>query len=139
MYAKPVLFVLTCGLFFGASVASGPVAAAEKNHFGAALYRQYCAACHGESGRGDGIVGTFLRPKPTDLTKLAAKADGKFPFYEVMTVIDGRQTIRAHGDPDMPVWGQVFAAESRAGLTEHLEVSGKLLLITDYVRTLQED
>ena len=38
---------------------------------GAALYRQHCAACHGDSGRGDGLVGQALRTPPADLTTLA--------------------------------------------------------------------
>ncbi|MCZ7582047.1 MAG: c-type cytochrome [Deltaproteobacteria bacterium] len=31
---------------------------------GKAVYLQYCAACHGESGKGDGPAGAALNPKP---------------------------------------------------------------------------
>ena len=33
---------------------------------GAAHYQQYCASCHGPTGRGDGPVGAALDPKPAD-------------------------------------------------------------------------
>ena len=33
---------------------------------GQALYQQNCAACHGDSGHGDGPAGTALDPAPTD-------------------------------------------------------------------------
>lgn len=105
---------------------------------GKELYKRYCAACHGVRGKGDGVVGTFLRPKPTDLTQMAKKAGGVFPFYDTMLVIDGRTTVRAHGDPDMPVWGEMFAAEATADLSRQAEVRGKVMMITDYVRSLQE-
>lgn len=35
---------------------------------GAELYRQWCAACHGAEGRGDGVVAPLLFRKPEDLT-----------------------------------------------------------------------
>lgn len=33
---------------------------------GRAVYTQYCAACHGATGRGDGPAGLALRPRPAD-------------------------------------------------------------------------
>ena len=35
---------------------------------GAAVFRENCAGCHGDDGRGDGVVSQALLPKPTDLT-----------------------------------------------------------------------
>jgi putative copper resistance protein D len=35
---------------------------------GAALYREHCAACHGNGGRGDGPGAAGLQPRPADLT-----------------------------------------------------------------------
>lgn len=32
------------------------------------LYRQHCASCHGETGRGDGPAGHSLQLKPANLT-----------------------------------------------------------------------
>lgn len=44
------------------------------------------------------------------VTTLAAKNAGEFPYDRVAGSIVGRQTTRVHGTPDMPVWGEVFAA-----------------------------
>ena len=105
---------------------------------GRSAYLRYCAACHGSEGKGDGVAGTFMRPKPVDLTQIAKHNGGTFPFARVMTQIDGTQTVRAHGDPDMPVWGEVFRDESTWDAAQRADVRGKLLLLTDYVRSIQE-
>lgn len=103
-----------------------------------AMYLQYCGACHGETGKGDGAVSGFLRPRPTDLTQIAKKAGGSYSSIHVMQMIDGTKTIRAHGDADMPVWGEVFRQQSTAPMTRRVETQGKLLLISEYIRTIQE-
>ncbi|MFN8545827.1 MAG: c-type cytochrome [Candidatus Binatia bacterium] len=82
---------------------SAPGRAAEG---GATLYQRYCAPCHGVDGRGRGPAAEALTPRPTDLTRLVADVPA------LMRAIDGRRTIRAHGDAGMPVWGRVFE-ESR--------------------------
>jgi mono/diheme cytochrome c family protein len=117
---------------------ASPAAADEPLGSGRALYLQYCGACHGPSGKGDGIAGTFMRPKPKDLTRIAKESDGKFPFQRTMEAIDGRKTTRAHGDPDMPVWGEVFQEQPGWDPHHRADVHGKLMLITDYVRSIQE-
>lgn len=35
------------------------------------LYRKRCAACHGESGRGDGLAATAMQPRPRDFADAA--------------------------------------------------------------------
>lgn len=102
-----------------------------------AAYMRYCSACHGETGKGDGVVSGFMKPKPTDLTQLAKKAGGKFPLHDVIRVIDGRQTVRAHGDPDMPVWGSLF--QSERGNRDYAEAAarGKILMIAEYLESIQ--
>lgn len=76
---------------------------------GEVIYFRYCAACHGKSLKGDGPVASGLVKKPIDLTVLARKNNGVFPIDKVMAMIDGRQSNRMHGTPDMPVWGEIFA------------------------------
>lgn len=119
----------------------GPAARADQqapiSPDGPRLYRRYCAACHGLSGRGDGVVSGFMRPHPADLTTLAARFGGRFPFLRVLRIIDGRETVRAHGDPDMPVWGEIFRAEAARLETARLETMGKLLAIVEYLRSIQ--
>lgn len=48
---------------------------------GKALYRQYCASCHGINGQGDGPLAKNLTPKPADLVERAAHhSDGDFAW-----------------------------------------------------------
>jgi len=105
---------------------------------GRETYVRYCGACHGPNGRGDGIAGTFMRPKPIDLTQIAKGNKGEFPFMHVMETIDGRTTVRAHGDPQMPVWGELFTDQANSTSARQTEVRGKVMAITDYVRSIQE-
>ena len=69
---------------------------------------------------------------PANLTELAKKNGGVFPSELVFRTIDGRQPVRGHGGPDMPVWGDAFAKSREAGdadrakamiqsLVDHLE------------------
>lgn len=100
-------------------------------------YLRYCSACHGESGKGDGVVGGFMTPKPTDLTQLAKQSGGHLQQAKLRQAIDGTTTVRAHGDSEMPVWGEILRAESTAPLHEQAEARGKLMLITDYIESIQ--
>jgi hypothetical protein len=79
-----------------------------------------------------------MQPRPPDLTQLARKHGGKFPFYEVIRMIDGRETVRAHGDSAMPVWGTVFAGEEGAAPDAQLVARGKVVVITDYLERIQQ-
>lgn len=114
-------------------------ASAEQGNQGKAAYLRYCSACHGESGKGDGVVSQFMRPKPSDLTVLARNNKGTFPYMRVMRIIDGRETTRAHGDPDMPVWGEILRAEAGQTLDQQALVRGKIQLITDYLSSIQQE
>ncbi len=53
---------------------------------GATLYRQTCAACHGDGGHGDGPAGRLLDPPPIDFTS-QARADQRsaLSLYEVIS------------------------------------------------------
>ena len=113
-------------------------APAEEADIGRKLYLQYCSACHGSQAKGDGVVSQLMQPKPPDLTQLARKNGGKFPFYEMIRIIDGRETHRAHGDPDMPVWGAFFAAEEGAAPDAQVVARGKVVMIADYLERIQQ-
>jgi mono/diheme cytochrome c family protein len=101
-------------------------------------YLRYCGACHGEDGKGQGVVSGFMQPKPPDLTTIAKNNEGEFPFGRMIHVIDGRLTVRAHGDPEMPVWGEMFKAQDGMSIGEEAEVRGKLLLIVEYLSSIQQ-
>jgi mono/diheme cytochrome c family protein len=87
-------------------------------------YDSTCASCHGRSGNGDGPVGEALRTRPSDLTLLAKSNGGVFPAEVLYQIIDGRRTLRAHGNYEMPVWGGRISRE-------------RILAITAYLKSLQ--
>jgi mono/diheme cytochrome c family protein len=106
---------------------------------GHVLYLRYCGACHGPDGRGDGIAAPLMTPPPPDLTRIAERKGGTFPFAATMKYIDGTATVRAHGLADMPVWGERFSVDAAAPASRHAEVRGKLLLITEFVQSIQAE
>ena len=73
---------------------------------GEALYTRWCAACHGDSGAGDGPAAAGLWPRPRDfsygLFKFRSTASGELP-----TDADIFRSI-ARGVPatSMPAWGE---------------------------------
>lgn len=105
---------------------------------GERLYLSYCSSCHGTDGKGGGTLAALLDIEPADLTQFAAANGGVFPFRSVLHAIDGRMTVRAHGESGMPVWGKVFAPPKNASMREQLESFGRLFLITFHVESLQE-
>jgi mono/diheme cytochrome c family protein len=92
-----------------ASTLSAAGAFGEEPTAGRAEYLRYCSACHGDDGRGDGVVSGLMQPRPSDLTQLAAQHDGTFPILQVRETIDGREQPQAHGSTEMPVWGEILA------------------------------
>jgi cytochrome c5 len=79
------------------------------DHDGAELFRTWCASCHGLSGTGNGPLAGQLRRRVPDLTRIAEKNGGLFPVARIHRIIDGRD-VGAHGNPDMPIWGNAFKA-----------------------------
>jgi mono/diheme cytochrome c family protein len=129
----------TAALAIAASFLFGSLAlAADAEHPGKELYLRYCGACHGPNGEGDGVAGTFMRPKPIDLTQIAKQHGGAFPARETMAAIDGRDTVRAHGDPDMPVWGELFQDQPTWDTRRRTDVQERIRLITEYIGTIQK-
>jgi mono/diheme cytochrome c family protein len=125
--------VALVGLWGGAAGAQVTTADAGK-----AYYRQYCATCHGANGKGEGPMSAALKSKATDLTQLAKKNGGKFPYMDVLDTIDGAKPVASHGSSEMPAWGQTFQSDMSGDPMQQAAVRGRLMLLTDYIRTLQE-
>lgn len=108
---------------------------------GAALFAKHCAACHGADGRGAGPLAAELRTPPADLTRIAARAGGRFDEAAAMATIDGRRAVAAHGSRDMPVWGEVFASEFESDGAPRPQATAleRSRLLADYLRTLQTE
>ena len=79
---------------------------------GPALYKTYCAACHGPEAKGDGPKAAMLKFPPPDLTRISARHGGTFPLMLVERIISGEEELPRGHDP-MPVWGPVFSQVDR--------------------------
>jgi len=107
---------------------------------GAADYAQFCASCHGASGKGDGPAAAGMRPRPADLTLLARGNGDRFPRLRVMNRIDGY--TMGMSDSPMPQFGQ----ELRDGPTVLFDAGdgvstptpARLVALTGYLEQLQK-
>lgn len=111
-------------------------AVAEATDFGRASYLRYCAACHGADGRGSGEFAGLLKVAPSDLTAIATRRDGSFPSGEIARLIDGRETPRAHGSSEMPIWGERLSEDDTK---REDEISGEIALLVAYLSSIQTD
>lgn len=105
---------------------------------GKQMYANYCAACHGVDGRGNGPAAVALKDHPTDLTQLAKENGGKFPDLHVSAVLQFGSEHPAHGSKDMPVWGPTLRSLSQGGPVSDMEVHQRIANLTDYLREIQQ-
>ena len=102
---------------------------------GKQTYREYCASCHGEDGRGMGPAASALKTPPSDLTTLAKRHAGKFPEDYVAEIVRIGKPIQAHGSSEMPVWGPIFNARDNFN---EMAVRQRIKNLCAYLATLQE-
>jgi mono/diheme cytochrome c family protein len=102
-------------------------------------FQTSCAVCHGADARGQGIMTPHLTLQPTNLRHLAQASGGKFPFWEVYRIVEGRGLVPGHGSRDMPIWGDRFRA-SGGGDPEsaQTQAAGRILSIVFYLEHIQE-
>ena len=118
---------------------------------GKSEFQSLCAACHGSNGKGKGPLSEQLKVPPSDLTVLAKKNNGTFPFDAVYKTIYGIKVIIGHGTRDMPIWGFRFTVDPSKALnpTQSYSVFGiphdseivmrtRVLALIDYVNRIQE-
>jgi mono/diheme cytochrome c family protein len=78
---------------------------------GAEEYKESCAACHGDDAKGRGELGQKLFKKPNDLTEIAKRNDGAFPFRRVFDIIAGDQLVEGHDTMHMPKYSERMKGE----------------------------
>jgi mono/diheme cytochrome c family protein len=118
--------------------------------FGKREYESNCAVCHGATGKGDGPYMKFMNYKAkgaNDLTLIARRNGGTFPFQKVYESIDGTSDVEAHGPRDMPIWGRDYLRQARdayrdenymmARFDPELYTRTRILALTDYLNRLQ--
>jgi mono/diheme cytochrome c family protein len=113
-----------------------PAVPAENTDVGSDVFKTYCAACHGQNAKGDGPLADNLRVRPPDLTLIAKRMGGTFPADKVRRIIDGRNPVKGHGGPDMPVWGDAFKS-SREGYSDEA-VKARIEAVTEHLAGIQE-
>jgi|SRR5215467_9484428 len=102
---------------------------------GKAMFKQYCAACHGADGKGRGPASTTLNTRAPDLTTLSKRHEGKFPLDYVANTLRFGPGLSAHGSSEMPVWGPIFQY-----LENHNEaaVRQRIKNLCDYIESIQQ-
>lgn len=103
-------------------------------------YQAKCALCHGDEGKGDGPYQGQLSHTVPDLTTLARRNGGVFPFQKTYEIIDGRAELKAHGMREMPIWGERYRAESFGTSDTHVPesyVRARILALNEYLYRLQ--
>jgi mono/diheme cytochrome c family protein len=109
------------------------------DYSGEEIFLKYCAACHGESGRGDGPVASGLVTAVPDLTAIGRRY-GEFPAMQIADTIDGRRArVDAHGTRTMPVWGYEFWVEEGGDVVAQREMKKVIANLVEYLRSIQDD
>ena len=104
---------------------------------GEQLYLRHCGSCHGPKGRGDGIAAPFITPRPPDLTAIAQRNEGVFPYASVLMKLDGRERVPAHGSREMPIWGERFGESiPESSLSEEV-TRGRVVTLVEYLKSIQ--
>jgi mono/diheme cytochrome c family protein len=102
---------------------------------GKQTYMHYCASCHGVDARGNGPAAFVLKTTPPDLTTLAKRHGGKFPYEYVSDVLRFGTRILSHGSSDMPIWGPIFGSLDNY---DEVAVRKRIKDLSDYLASLQQ-
>ncbi len=102
---------------------------------GAEEYAESCAACHGTDFKGSGELGQKLFKKPHDLTEIAKRNGGVFPFRRVFDVIAGDQTVEGHDTMHMPKYAERMKREDFQPGYNPAHV--RILELTHYLESIQ--
>ena len=89
---------------------------------GQALFRHYCAACHGLSGKGDGPNAEHLDPRPADLSDAEYMASAT--EQTIFTVIE-RGGPALDLPATMPMWGKTVTKEQISDLVAYVQTLSK--------------
>ena len=115
-------------------------ASADDLHLGVIEYEIACMSCHGVEGRGDGKLAKNLKTAPANLTQITRSNHGEFPAEKIVEIIDGRAIVAAHGNRDMPVWGDRYRVSVPGKSPDWVEqrVRVQIRALTNYIKSIQE-
>lgn len=97
---------------------------AEALETGRSLYAQNCAACHGESGDGNGVMAGPLRAQADETSGHAISGPADFTDAASMlgaspALLQGK-IVRGGMGTGMPYWGPIFTGEQLWALVDYL-------------------
>ena len=72
------------------------------------IFYSVCAACHGQSGRGDGVAAAALTPKPRDMTDAKWQESIDDPHFKKLILKGG---LAVGKSPIMPPYGHILEEE----------------------------
>jgi mono/diheme cytochrome c family protein len=131
--------ILAVMYFSGAGVTWAQIDEVQQG--GQELFRQHCAVCHGTNAKGMGPLTSDLIGIPANLTELAKRNGGTFPFWRTYRIIDGREQVAQHGVREMPVWGNWFQIpedEGHGATDWRDQVRGRIWQLLVYLKSIQE-
>lgn len=98
-------------------------------------FGRYCSLCHGNDGRGAGPLtdADAMKKVAADLTQIAKRNGGIFPFSKVADTIRDGGSIADHKPSRMMAWEKIFSAAS-----DPVRAKAIIFEVTRYVEGLQE-
>lgn len=96
MIKKTFLWFLLANSYLVVGFLPYPLSAAEN---GPSLYKNFCASCHGASGKGDAPAAAAFNPKPRDMTDCKVmEAESDDTLFKIIK--DGSKSVgRSSGMP----------------------------------------
>ena len=102
------------------------------------MYASYCAACHGDNGKGDGPSAAAMTTSLHDLTTLSKSNGGKFPRTRVFfAILNGKALPQGEQGNEMPAWAEPFFSLCVGQRGCGAEVQMRVVRLTDYLESLQ--
>lgn len=102
---------------------------------GKEMYKDYCAVCHGADGKGAGPAADYLKVPPPDLTTMTKRYQETSVTLRVDSILKFGSKSKAHGTPDMPIWGNLFSALDRNQQAVTMRISN----LSHYIQSLQQN
>ena len=109
-----VLISASC-FFVGGVEAQVTSSASEDLTKGKKIYETNCLVCHGEGGKGDGVIGASLNPPPADLVGSQARAKSDKDL--LMVIREGRAV--------MPAWKTKLKEQDMQNVLAYIRSLGK--------------